>query len=102
MLQEYNNDSRIQEDDYPKKGAPLILVLLLHPFHLQDILQKQAYFHKLLYNTWVLFYRWENKVIGVTKAFMQTLGRCQQVLSPALFSHLSIRRPYRVLQRQPG
>lgn len=49
MLQDYNNDGRIQEDDYPKKGTLLILILLLHAFHLQDILQKQAYF--LFYKT---------------------------------------------------
>lgn len=63
MLQDYSNDSSIQENDYPKKGTLLIVVLLLHAFHLRDILQKQVYFHKLLFNVWVLFYRWENKVI---------------------------------------
>jgi len=43
MLQNYSNDRRI-EDDYPKKRHPTILILLLHAFHLQDILQKKVIF----------------------------------------------------------
>lgn len=48
MFQDYSNDSKIQ-DDYPKKGTLLILILFLHAFNLWDILQKQAYLHQLLY-----------------------------------------------------
>lgn len=75
MLQDYNNGSRIQDDDYAEKDTLLILILLLHAF--QDILQKQAYFQKLVYNIWVLFYRWYNKVIRGTTALVQTIRRCQ-------------------------
>lgn len=49
MFQDYSNDSKIQ-DYYPKKGILLVLILLLHALNLWDILQKQAYFHQLLYN----------------------------------------------------